>query len=400
MLKIGIIKEGKNPPDERVPLAPIQCKKIMHLFPQIKIYVQESMVRRFKNEDYISEGIEVKTDLSDCDILLGVKEIPLEMLIENKTYFFFSHTIKKQPYNKKLLQAILKKNITLVDWETLKNKNGIRLIGFGFYAGIVGCYNAMYAWGMKHKTFTLKRAYLCNDRQELIKELSRITLPPIKIALTGSGRVAKGATEILDAMKIKKVSPSDFLTQTYSEPVFTQLDVKEYVKRSDETNWKETDFFKNPEGYESNFMPYAKVADLYLACHFWDNKAPVLFTKEDARSENFQIKVIADISCDVNGPIASTIRASTIQQPLYGYNPITEKEVNYDDSAAITVMAVDNLPCELPKDASYGFGEEIIQNVLPHLLNSDAEDIIKNATIAEKGLLTANFSYLSDYVSE
>jgi alanine dehydrogenase len=381
MLKIGIIKEGKIPADERVPLTPAQCRSIMNQFPQIEICVQESAVRRFKNEEYKNEEVKVKPNIDDCEFLFGVKEVPIEMLIENKTYFFFSHTIKKQPYNKKLLQTVLAKKITLVDWETLKDKNGIRLIGFGKYAGIVGCYNAIYAWGMKHKIFQLKRAYLCNDKKELITELNKIKMTPIKIAITGGGRVASGALEMLDAMKIKKVSPTDFLEKQFNEPVYTQLGVKEYVRRSDRTTWNESDFFKNPIGYESNFMQYAAVADMYLACHFWDNKAPIIFSREDAGLPQFKIKVVADISCDVNGPIASTIRASTIQQPLYGYNPLTGKEENYDAENAITVMAVDNLPCELPKDASQGFGEEIIKNVLPHFLNNDAEEIIKNATI-------------------
>ncbi len=400
MLKIGIIKEGKTPPDERVPLTPAQCRSIMQQFPQVEICVQESAVRRFKNEEYKNEGIEIKSNIDDCDIFFGVKEVPLEMLIENKTYFFFSHTIKKQPYNKKLLQTILAKKITLVDWETLKDKNSVRLIGFGRYAGIVGCYNAVYAWGMKHKTFQLKRAYLCNDQHELIQELNKIKITSIKIALTGGGRVASGAIEMLNAMKIKKVSPKDFLTKQFSEPVYTQLGVKEYVKRIDGADWNESDFFKNPQGYESNFKPYAEVADMYLACHFWDSKAPVIFSQEDACSPNFNIKVVADISCDVNGPIASTIQASTIPQPLYGYNPFSGKEENYDAENAITVMAVDNLPCELPKDASQGFGEEIIKNVLPHLLNNDSEEIIKNAIIAKNGSITPNYIYLSDYVKE
>ncbi len=399
MLTIGILREGKTPPDERVPLTPAQCVLLIKTYPNLTIKVQQSPVRRIPDSAYTEAGIQVVNSITDCDILFGVKEVPVEQLIPEKTYFFFSHTIKKQVHNKKLLQTILQKKIRLIDWETLKNKSQIRLIGFGRYAGIVGAYNAFYAWGIKTKSYSLKRAYACKNQQDLYSELKNARIGNSKIVLTGSGRVAGGAIETLEAAGIKKVSPNDFLKQTFEYPVYTQLGVKEYVKKSDGNEWTENDFFTNPVGYESAFEPYTKVADMYIACHFWDEKAPPIFTQAYAQHTACNIRLVADISCDINGPIASTLRASTIAEPLYGYDPHTGKETDFMAEKSIGVMAVDNLPCELPVDASEGFGEEIIKNIMPHLFNEDREGILQRATIANNGKLCKDYLYLQDYVA-
>lgn len=398
-MKIGILREGKMPPDERVPLSPMLCKEIMNTYPELQIVVQTSNVRRFKDEEYTLLGINVVDDVSDCAVLMGVKEVPKADLIPNKTYFYFSHTIKKQPHNRDLLVEMLRKNISMVDYELLTNKNGARLIGFGKYAGIVGSYNTFYAYGKKTNTFNLKRAYLCADRKEMEQELAKIKLPSnYKIIITGGGRVASGIKEILNLLAIKQVDAASFLNTSFNEPVFTQLSVLDYNKRKDGKPFTEQDFYQNPTQFTSNFMPYAQVADMYISGHFWDEEAPFIFSREDAKSPKFKIKIVGDISCDVDGPVACNIRSSTIKEPLYGYNPITEKEVAFDIENAITVMAVDNLPCELPKDASAEFGRELIDKVLPHLLN-DSEGVIKRATICEKGDLTPEFEYLRDYVT-
>lgn len=398
-MKIGIIKEGKTPPDERVPFSPEQCKEILTNFSDIELVVQKSKVRRFKDKEYTAQGIQVTDDVSDCDVLLGVKEVPIDNLIPNKTYFFFSHTIKKQPYNRNLLLALLEKNISMVDYETLTSKKGNRLIGYGNYAGIVGAYNTFYAYGKRTKTFDLKRAYLCNDRVEMEGELSKIKLPKdYKIVLTGGGRVASGALEILNKLNIKKVSPSTILAESFNQPVYAQLTVKDYVERKNLSEWETSDFFQNPREYQSSFMPFAEVADMYIACHYWDAKAPYLFTRNDVKSSNFKIRVIGDISCDIDGPVASTIRPSTITEPIYGYHPVSESEVSYVDENIITVMAVDNLPCELPKDASAGFGRDFIDFILPHILN-DKNEVIENATICKNGDLTPKYEYLRGYVN-
>ena len=262
-MKIGIIKEGKTPPDKRVPLSPTQCQEIKQKYPQIDLVVQKSNIRKFKDEDYANAGIDLVDEVTDCDVLLGVKEVPIEDLIANKKYFFFSHTFKKQPYNRELLQAIIEKNIQLIDWETITNSNGQRLIAFGRFAGIVGCFNGLLGYGLKTKRYKLKSAHLCEDRNEMEGELSMLDLPKnFKLVITGGGRVAGGAIEVLEKTNIKRVSPEDFLSTNFGEPVYTQLDVEDYVKRDDGAFFDIPAFFKNPSGHSSNFMRYAAAADV------------------------------------------------------------------------------------------------------------------------------------------
>ena len=331
-------------------------------------------------------------------MLIGVKEVPIENLIPNKKYFFFSHTIKKQPYNRKLLKAILEKNIELFDHETIVNQKGFRLIGFGRYAGIVGVYNGFRAWGLKFNSWNLPKAETIHDQGKLIEQLNKISVPNIKILLSGSGKVANGSQEMLDAMHIKSVSVEDYLNKSFNEPVYCKIDVLDYNKRKDGKVIDMFDFFDNPKEYKSDFMRFAKVTDYYIAGHFYGDGAPYFYTRDNVKSSDFNIKVVADISCDVDGPVATTLRASTIADPIYGYNPQTEKEIDYKDEKAIAVMAVDNLPCELPKDASEGFGEMFLQHVIPAFFNNDADGILKRAQITENGKLTERFSYLQDYI--
>jgi alanine dehydrogenase len=400
-MKIGIIREGKTPPDKRVPLTPSQCNRLLAQYPDLQIAVQPSPIRAFSNEEYERVGITLQEDLSDCEVLFGVKEVPYEMLIPNKTYLFFSHTYKQQPYNRGLLQEILKKKIRLIDYEMLKEPGGKRLLGFGRYAGIVGTYNAFRAWGEMHGTYHLKPAHDCHDRREMEAELIKVDLPPnTKIILTGAGRVAGGAMEILSAARITQVFPKEFVTETFKETVYTQLDVRHYYKRKDGAPFTRHEFYKDPAGSESNFLAYAKYADIYIPCHFWSEKSPYIFTREDARHPDFNIKLVSDISCDIDGPVASTLRPSTIADPFYGYDPQSESETALGAEGSIGVSAVDNLPCELPRDASEDFGNELIKNVMPHFFNGDARGILDHASETNlQGELTEHFAYLQDYVN-
>jgi alanine dehydrogenase len=399
-MKFAIIKERKNPPDRRVVFSPSKLKQAKAQFPEAIFKVEASDIRVFPDEQYKNAGFEVTNDVSDCDVMIGVKEVPIDALIPNKKYFFFSHTIKKQLYNRELLKSILEKNIELYDHETIVNEKGYRLIGFGRYAGIVGAYNGFRAWGLKYNSWQLPKAGLLPDQAALINELNKINLPNIKILLTGSGKVSNGAQEMLNAMNIKSVSVQDYLNKNFNEPVYCKIDVLDYNKRLDGAEVTDVfDFFNYPEKYESNFMRFAKVTDYYIAGHFYGDGAPYLYTRDDVKSPDFNIKVVADISCDVDGPVATTIRASTIADPIYGYEPHTETEIDYKDDKAIVVMAVDNLPCELPQDASEGFGEQFLQHVIPAFFNNDKDGVLKRAKITENGKLTANFSYLHNYVS-
>ncbi len=397
-MKIGIIKEWKLPPDKRVVLSPNECAKLLKKFPELEIKVECSDIRVFTDNEYAAKGIEVTNDISDCDVLLGVKEVLIDKLIPNKKYFFFSHTIKKQAYNRSLLKEVLAKNIELYDHEVIVNKNNVRLVAFGRYAGIVGAYNAFRTYGLKFNAFNLPKAEVLHDQQMLINELKKIQLPNIKIVLTGKGRVSNGAKEMLDGMGLREVSVEAYLNETFNEPVYVQIDVLDYNKRKDGTVINKEDFFNNPFDYVSDFMRFAKVSDMYIACHFFGSGSPYIFTRKDAKSPNFNIKVVADISCDIDGPVASTIRPSTIADPIYGYLAATEQEVDFKNPKAIAVMAVDNLPCELPKDASEGFGKSFSEHVIPAFFNNDKDGVLQRARMTQNGKLTERFSYLQDFV--
>ena len=328
---------------------------------------------------------------------MGVKEVPIEKLMAGKKYFFFSHTIKKQPHNKKLMKALIEKKVQMIDYETLTDKNHNRIIGFGRYAGVVGAYNGILGYGLKYDLFGLKPANLCRDKAEMEEELKRAKLPNIKIALTGGGRVANGVIETLSALRIRKVTPEEFLMASFREPVYCQLNPRDYVETPDDHNFDSNDFFKHPEHFVSKFVPFTKVTDLFISAHYWDPRSPKMFTKEDMKAPDFHISVIADVTCD--GSVPTTLRASTIAQPFYGYNIVKEKEdlsftFNKD---TICIMAVDNLPCELPRDASDDFGKDLSERVLPFIFGEDADNVIGRASICTNGKLTADFEYLSDY---
>lgn len=396
---IGLIREGKVPPDKRVAFTPAQTQEILQRFPQVQLVCQPSPIRCFEDKEYASRGIEIREGMEACDILMGIKEVPPHSLIEGKTYLFFSHTIKKQPYNKKLLQEILRKKIRLIDYETLKDTQGNRLVAFGRYAGIVGAYNGLWAYGKRYKSFDLRRAYECFDVNDLKLELRKVKLPPVKIILTGAGRVGKGSMETLDSAGIRKVNAHDFLTRKFDEPVYVQLSSADYHVRKDGGAFNREEFHKQPELYQSKFIDFAKVADILMAGAYWNPKAPVLFTKEDCQAPDFKMKIIADITCDIDGSIPSTKKSTTIADPIFDYNPATDSiEAPLSDDKFITVMAVDNLPCELPRSASEEFGRDLIDKILRPLLIDDTEGIIERATITRDGVLTPQYSYLADYV--
>jgi len=397
-MKFGILKERKNPPDKRVVFSPDALLELQEKFPDFEVAVESSEVRIFTDEEYKAKGIQVSEDVSDCDVLLGVKEVPVENLIPNKKYFFFSHTIKKQPHNRSLLQAILAQNIELYDHETIVDSHNIRLIGFGKYAGYVGTYNAFRGFGLKYDLFTLPKAGIVPSKEMLIAKLKRQMLPNIKIVVTGHGKVGGGVVEILNAMKIKLVSVDDFLSKIYTQPVYVHIDVHDYNKRKDGSASTPADFYKNPQDYESDFRRFSEVADIYIAGHFHATSAPNILTADMLASHKCTLKVVADISCDVDGSVACTLRTSTNENPFYGYLPSEHKEVAYTHPASIMVMAVDNLPSELPKDASEGFGEQFAEHVIPAFYNGDKEGVLQRAKITENGKLTPRFAYLQEYV--
>lgn len=399
-MKVGIIREGKTKSDTRVPLTPKQCRYLVDKYQGLQIFVQPSQERCFSDQEYQSQGICRREDMKECELLLGVKEVPIPMLLPKKTYLFFSHTIKKQPYNRELLRSILQQKIRLIDYECLHDERGKRVIAFGRWAGIVGAHNAILTWGRREGKFNLKPMHECHDWAEAQTYYQNLPLSNIKLVVTGEGRVASGASEVLDLMKIKRISPQAFLEQNFDQPVYTQLAVKDMYRLEGEQNFDESHYYQHPEQYVSNFDPYTHNANIMLNGIYWDKRIPAFFSKEDMKRKDFTIRVIADVTCDIapDSSIPSTIRSSSITNPIYGYDPLSSKETEPFQSHCIDVMAVDNLPNELPRDASVDFGDQLISKVWSQLNQADSQ-MIYEGTIAVDGELNKPYEYLKDYVS-
>lgn len=395
MLKIGLIREGKIPPDNRVALTPAQCKWIEGN-KSISIVVQHSPNRCYSDEEYIKAGIEVKEDVSECDILFGIKEVPIDMLIPNKKYFFFSHTRKLQSYNQKLLQSIINKNITLIDYECLEHEDGTRLIGFGFFAGVVGAHNGMMAYGTRTGSYSLHRVYKKKNFQELIHTYFGLKLPKVKVVVTGSGRVAHGILEIMNLMEIHEAEPDEFKTTQFSYPVYVHLKGADLYVNKLTGIYTRKEFHDHPEYYKCLFEDYISETDILLNGIYWYEKVPRLFQMEDMKKENFRIKTIADISDDKYGSVPCNLGESTMEDPVYGVNKMTGERTAPYVEGSVDVMAVGNLPNELPRDASRYFGEQLIKYILDDLITGSSK-IIDEAMIIDKGKLTDNFLYMKNY---
>lgn len=398
-LKIGIIREGKIPPDSRVPISPKECRQLLNKFQNVKVCVQSSPIRCFSDQEFAREGIPVVADVSDCDVLLGVKEVPVEQLISGKTYLFFSHTIKKQPHNRKLLQEIINKKIRLIDYECLTDERGIRVIAFGRWAGIVGAYNGLYTWGRKTGKLLLKRVIEYKDYAALKEDYNCIRIPPVRIIITGDGRVAGGAVETMELLTIKRVSPEDYLKSSLEEEaVYTQLSPKDIYFHKSGKPFDLQEFFQKPDEFGCDFKKWYSRTDLMINAIFWDPRAPRYFSLDEMKFPDFKITAIADISCDINGSIPATLRATTIAEPVMGYDPLSQKETDPFQPHTVDIMAIDNLPNELPRDASESFGEIMVSLVVPELVREKSE-MIERATIAKEGNLTPKYEYLRDYLN-
>ncbi|MCO6495023.1 MAG: alanine dehydrogenase [Bacteroidetes bacterium] len=397
MLKIGILKERKQPADKRTVLTPKQCAQIMEAHPEIVIKAESSTDRTFSNKEYQDFGIEVTSNIRDSDILLGVKEVPPDELIPNKTYFFFSHTIKKQPYNQPLMKALIERKIRMIDFETLVESNGKRIIGFGNFAGKVGAYNGLLTYGKKHNLFVLTPAHQINSYQGIVEEAKKLIRGNIRIVLTGTGRVGGGASKFLTDVGIEEIKPSEFLKTKNKGIYFTHLGGKELYKRKSDSKNLRSEFHSNPELYETAFTPFIPKTDLLINGIFWNQKMPRLFSKEDIRSKDFNISVIADVSCDIDGSVPITYKATHISDPVFGVDRNTLKETRPYQPNSIDMMTVTNLPTELPHDASVYFGKTFIQRVIPEILKPEISEILRNATICDKGKLNKKYEYLKDY---
>lgn len=405
IMKIGIIKETKIPEDNRVALIPKQIIELEQKYPNIHFCVQSSNIRCISDREYLAKGIEVKDDISDCDILFGIKEASLSSLIENKHYFFFGHIAKMQEYNKPLLKKMIEQHITFSDYEYLVDDKGRRVCAFGWWAGVVGVYNTLRAYGIRYDKYKLPITDINFTLEILLSRLTNINLGPIKILITGNGRVAKGARYVLEKMGIRELSVDDFLNKEYSEPTFCNAIIKDLVKKnkSNSNHFDREDFRNYPENYISNFQRFSKVANLLVACHYWGPKDPIYIDENLMKNKSFKIKIIGDVTCDIMGGIRSTIRPSTHTLPFYDYNPITEKEepAFTKNEHNITVMAVDTLPNALAKDTSKYFGDMLSKHVFPLLLkNNYNTPLIVRSTILKNGVLTNKFSYLNEFANK
>lgn len=398
MKKIGIIREGKVPPDNRVALTPAQCKWVQETFSGCKIVVQPCVNRCYGDAEYKRAGIALADSLEDCDVLLGIKEVPPAQVLPEKTYLFFSHTCKKQPHNQKLLQTLIRERCTLIDYECLRHEDGQRIIGFGFFAGIVGAHNGIMAYGKRTAAFSLERVYRQRDFKTLIHTYFGLKLPNLKIVVTGSGRVAHGILEIMNLMGVIEVEKEDYISREFAYPVYLQLKGADLYAHKEGRPYNREHFHGHPAEYESLFKNYPAHTDVLMNGVFWDQNVPRLFEKEAIRNSAFRIQTIADITDDANGSVPINVGDQTIEDPVYGIDKATFEKTPPFLAGSVDVMAVSNLPNELPRDASKYFGEQLINYVLPDLLGGQS-DVIRRATIVQQGKLTKAYNYLCAYAA-
>lgn len=396
MKTIGLIREGKVPADNRVALTPPQCKWILSRYPDLRVIVEPSPDRCFLDREYEKAGAVLSNDLSDCQVIFGIKEVPVEKLLPGKTYLFFSHTRKQQPFNRKLFRAIIDKGITLIDFECLEHADGTRIIGFGFFAGIVGAHNGIMAYGERTGDFHLERVYRQRSFRELIHTYFGLKLPNVKIAVTGSGRVAHGVLEIMNLMGIREVETDDFLSREFEYPVYVQLKGQDLFRRIADGGYGRAHFHEHPEEYQCLFPVYARRSDILMNGVYWEERIPRLFESSQVAEPDFRIRTISDITDDAHGSVPINLGDQTIQDPVYGVDRFSLKKTAPYLANSIDVLAVGNLPNELPRDASRYFGEQLIKYVLPGLLNGN-DAVIERATLVKNGHLTAPFEYLRDY---
>jgi alanine dehydrogenase len=400
-IKIGLIRETKFPPDRRVALPPVYAAALREKYPEVSIVVQPSDIRCYKDEEYVNAGIPLQEDLSDCDLLIGIKEVKIDALLPGKHYLFFAHVAKKQVYNRPLLKALLDKGVTLSDYEYFTDEKGIRLIAFGRWAGIIGSFNGLRAWAIKQGMPVLMAPHECLDRQEMDQQLDGLDLGKVRILLTGGGRVAHGAMETLDKLGIPLVSPAEYLEHPERTPVICRIDPADYVQENSGSGFDFDHFIRHPEQYHSVFNRFYSSTDFLISAHYWDPKSPRLFEPHEMARKDFRIRVIADISCDINGSIPSTVRATRIDDPFYDWDPQKWCEAPaFTSPEHVTMMTIDNLPGELPRDASDEFAGILIKNIMPYILGEDTEGVICRATITWKGELTENFNYLEEFARE
>jgi saccharopine dehydrogenase (NAD+, L-lysine-forming) len=396
MITIGLLRESKVPADNRVALTPAQCKWIHKNVPEIRVLVQASRDRCYSDKEYRSAGIEVRDELGECDLLFGIKEVPVNELLPGKTYLFFSHTKKMQPGNQEMFRAILDRQITLIDYECLEHDDGQRILGFGFFAGVVGAHNGIMAYGLRTGRYTLGRVHRQQSFRELIHTYFGLRLPEIKVVVTGSGRVAHGALEVMNLLEIVEVEPDEFLERSFHYPVFTQLKGAALYGHARTGEYHRDEFHSRPQDFRCKFLPFAATADILINGIYWDKHMPRLFEWTHLAQDEFHVRTIADITDDRGGSVPCNLGEGTMENPVYGVDPKLRIRTQPYLPGCVDVMAVGNLPNELPRDASRYFGEQLIKHVLNDVLRGGSV-IVDRATMVRRGELTLPYRYLADY---
>ena len=429
---IGIRREDKNKWERRVPLIPEHVKDFKKKY-DISTVIQPSEIRVYTDDEYKKSGADVKEDLSECSVVFAVKEIPIHLFRKNTAYVFFSHTIKGQDYNMPMLQEMMDLGCTLIDYEKIVNERGFRLVFFGKYAGLAGMIDTLWAYGQRLKSqginspfsqikktvdYTHHLPEIKQHLQQIGKKIEQDGLPesitPVVVGFAGYGNVSKGAQEILDILPVKKVSPKN-LKDVFKNPsnhcvykvVFKEEDM--VAPRSEKQSFNLQEYYDHPEKYISIFDQYIPHLTMLMNCIYWDTKYPRLISKNVIKklySPDLQLHVIGDISVDVNGAIEFTEKTTDSGNPVFVYNPSTDQISDGCNGDGIAVMAVDNLPCELPRESSRSFSDSLYRFV-PAIATADftadfdvcvLPDEIRKAVILYKGRLTPDYEYINKFL--
>ncbi|MFW3145535.1 MAG: bifunctional lysine ketoglutarate reductase /saccharopine dehydrogenase family protein [Thermoplasmatota archaeon] len=427
---IGIRRESKNRWERRSPLTPEHVLRLVNDY-GIDFTVQPSELRIFSNEKYEQAGALTCEEFKEKDIVLGIKEVPIHELEPGRTYMFFSHTIKGQPHNMPMLRKMMELRCTLFDYERIVDEKNRRLIFFGWHAGVAGMVDTLWAlgrrleWeGLRNPFSSVMKAHEYGDLPQIREHISSIgrliatygipySLRPFVIGIAGAGNVSKGVQEILDLLPVKEVSPQELKdlkkrkdsgTNIY-KVIFNEWDIVE--PKEPDQKFDLQDYYDHPEKYSGRFFSYVPYLTVLMNCIYWTEKYPRLITKEQVKElysdhRSPKLRMIGDISCDVEGAVEATVKATTPEDPLYVYDPWDDRPVPGWKGTGPVLLAVDNLPCEIPLESSEYFGErlkEFIPAIAAADLDVETDDLklpkpLMNSLILHKGKLTKQYSYL------
>lgn len=433
-MRIGIRREDKNEWEARTPLIPSDVKKLVSN--GIGVYLQPSPIRIFSDQEYLDVGATISEDLSSCSVILAVKEIPIKFIEKGKTYVFFSHTIKGQDYNMPLLQKMMDEKTQLIDYERIVDEKGQRLIFFGRHAGLAGMIDSLWALGKRIDSEGIQNPFskikktveyrgLDSAKRQIGKIADEITkngipkeMRPLVCGFSGYGNVSQGAQEIFDILPHKEILPQELLSDQnlfdgskhiLYKVVFKESDLVE--PKNSEDKFELQDYYDNPDKYRSKFEQYLPQLTILMNCIYWDTPYPRLITldylkKVWTESDNQKLKVIGDISCDIDGAIQCTVKSTDPGNPVYVYNPLDSSVNDGVEGEGPVIMAVDNLPCELAEEASKSFSKVLV-DFIPELIKADYSDSFENLKLPKalrrgmilyQGKLTSDYKYLMEYL--